>query len=258
MDNPTILVINDDGINAKGIRSLIEVAKEFGNVLVVAPDGPRSGMSHAITLNTPLRIKKIAEYDNVIEYLSNGTPVDCVKLAQKVILNRYPDIVLSGINHGSNAAISLLYSGTMAAALEAAFENIPSIGFSLLNYNSDADFETSKIVPRQIIKKVLSDGLDEHNCLNVNIPDVKIDDLKGFKITRQAKGYWKEELIPQKDPHDRIYYWLTGEFFNQDTAKDTDMWALENNYVSIQPVQFDLTSYKLLNKIAHWQDSLKF
>lgn len=257
IENPTILVVNDDGINAKGIRSLIEVAKEFGNILVVAPDGPRSGMSHAITLNTPLRIKKVAEYDNVIEYVSNGTPVDCVKLAQKVILNRYPDLVLSGINHGSNSAISLLYSGTMAAALEAAFENIPAIGFSLLNYNSEADFDTSKIVARQIIKKVITDGIDEHTCLNVNIPDVKISDLKGFKITTQAKGYWKEEIIQQKDPHGRHYYWLTGEFFNQDTAQNTDMWALENNYVSIQPVQFDLTSYSLLDRISHWEDSLK-
>ncbi len=256
MDKPTILVVNDDGINAKGIRSLIEVAQEFGEVLVVAPDGARSGMSHAITMSIPLRIKKVAQYANVTEYTTNGTPVDCVKLAQKVILKRYPDLVISGINHGSNSAISLLYSGTMAAALEAAFENIPAIGFSLLSYSADADFDASKIIARQIIKKVLLDGIAEHTCFNVNIPDINLDEIKGIKITRQAKGFWQEDLIPYKDPHGHTYYWLTGEFLNQDTGKDTDIWALENNYVSVQPVQFDLTAHSLIENLRHWEDSI--
>jgi 5'-nucleotidase len=243
MRRPTILVVNDDGISAKGIRSLIEVVKPFGDILVVAPEGPRSGMSHAITMHIPLRIKKVAEYENVTEYISNGTPVDCVKLAQKVILKRFPDLVVSGINHGANTAISLLYSGTMAAALEAAFESIPSIGFSLLSYDSDADFTAAKVIARQIIEQALSNKFPAGGCLNVNIPYVPLNEIKGTKITRQAKGYWKENLVPYHDPHGHEYYWLTGEFFNQDNGTDTDVWAVENNYVSIQPVQFDLTDH---------------
>lgn len=243
MNKPTILVVNDDGITAKGIRSLIEVAQEFGNVVVVAPDGPRSGMSHAITMNVPLRFKKVAEYDNVVEYITNGTPVDCVKLAQKVIMKKVPDLVVSGINHGANTAISIIYSGTMAAALEAAFEQIPSIGFSLLSYDADADFTASKVIARQIIKAALENTIPSHGCLNVNVPNIPLDMIKGIKITRQAKGYWKEDLIPHMDPHGQAYYWLTGEFLNQDEGTDTDVWAVENNYVSVHPVQFDLSDH---------------
>jgi 5'-nucleotidase len=244
MTQPTILVVNDDGIMAKGIRSLIEVAKEYGNVIVVAPDGARSGMSHAITMNVPLRIKKVAEYENVVEYVTNGTPVDCVKLAQKVILKRMPDLVLSGINHGANTAISLMYSGTMAAALEAAFEQTPAIGFSLLSYDQDADFSACKVIVKQVVEAVLSNVFPKHGCLNINIPDLPIEQIKGLKITRQAKGFWKEDLVPHIDPHGQEYYWLTGEFFNQDEGTDTDIWAVENNYVSVQPVHFDLTDHR--------------
>jgi len=243
MRRPKILVVNDDGISAKGIRSLIEVVKPFGDIIVVAPDGPRSGMSHAITMHIPLRIKKVAEYENVTEYVTNGTPVDCVKLAHKVILKGYPDLVVSGINHGANTAISLLYSGTMAAALEAAFENVPSIGFSLLSYDADADFTAAKEIAREIITRTLSQVIPSRGCLNVNIPNIPLTEIKGTKITRQAKGFWKEDLVPYQDPHGHEYYWLTGEFHNEDNGTDTDVWAVENNFVSIQPVQFDLTDH---------------
>ncbi len=248
MKTPTILIVNDDGISAKGIRSLIEVAKSYGNIVVVAPDGPRSGMSHAITMHTPLRIKKVTEYENVVEYITNGTPVDCVKLAHKVVLKQYPDLVLSGINHGANTAISLLYSGTMAAALEAAFEGVPSVGFSLLSFDANADFTTSKEVVKEILEAILKNKMPVKGCLNVNIPDVPVDKIKGLKITRQAKGYWKEDLVPHLDPQGHPYYWLTGEFHNQDSGTDTDVWAVENNYVSIQPVHFDLTDYSRCNQ----------
>jgi len=251
MGKPTILVVNDDGISAKGIRTLIEIAKPFGEIVVVAPDGARSGMSHAITMNVPLRIKKVAQYDNVVEYVTNGTPVDCVKLAQKVILKRKPDLVLSGINHGANTAISLMYSGTMAAALEAAFEAVPAIGFSLLSYDSDADFSASRVVVKQILESVLSQSFPLHGCLNINIPDVPFDKIEGIKITRQANGFWKEDLIPHLDPHGQEYFWLTGEFLNQDEGTDTDIWAVEHNFVSVQPVHFDLTDHSRKDKYQY-------
>lgn len=251
MGKPTILVVNDDGISAKGIRTLIEIAKPFGEIVVVAPDGARSGMSHAITMNTPLRIKKVAQYENVVEYVTNGTPVDCVKLAQKVILKRKPDLVLSGINHGANTAISLMYSGTMAAALEAAFEAVPAIGFSLLSYDSDADFSASRVVVKQILESVLSQSFPLYGCLNINIPDIPFDQIEGIKITRQANGFWKEDLIPHLDPHGQEYFWLTGEFFNQDEGTDTDIWAVEHNFVSVQPVHFDLTDHSRKDKYQH-------
>lgn len=251
---PLILVVNDDGYEAKGLKNLIEVAEKFGEVLVVAPDGPRSGMSHAITMHIPLRIKKISEQQGLSIYTTNGTPVDCVKLAQKVILKgEYPDLVLSGINHGSNSAISILYSGTMAAALEAAFENVPSIGFSIQSYDPDADFEFAKVITEVLIKKVITEGLPERTCLNVNIPDIKTEDCKGIKITRQAKGYWKEELMPYMDPYGKEYYWLTGSFLNLDEGEDTDEWALSHNYVSVHPVQFDLTAHNHLDFFNKWE-----
>lgn len=255
---PLILVVNDDGYEAKGLKNLIEVAELFGDVLVVAPDGPRSGMSHAITMHIPLRIKKISERLGLSIYTTNGTPVDCVKLAQKVILKgEYPDLVLSGINHGSNSAISILYSGTMAAALEAAFENVPSIGFSTQSYDPNADFELSKEICTILIKKVIEEGLPERTCLNVNIPDIKPEDCKGIKITRQAKGYWKEELVPYMDPYGKEYYWLTGSFLNLDEGEDTDEWALKNNFVSVHPVQFDLTAHSHLNLFKKWESIQK-
>jgi 5'-nucleotidase len=253
MKNPTILITNDDGVFAPGIRKLIEIARKIGKVIVVAPDSPMSGMSHAITVKSPLRLKKIAEENNYAEYSCNGTPVDAMKLGEKIVVNEKPDIVLSGINHGSNASVNIVYSGTMAAAMEANIDGIPAIGFSLLDYSHEADFSGVEDVVRTIILHVLDNGLPEGVCLNVNIPAVKKEEIKGIKVCRQSKGRWEEEFDARKDPHNRDYYWLTGYFKNGDTDKDTDSWALANNYVSVVPVHFDLTAHKAIASIKKWK-----
>jgi len=244
MDNPLILVTNDDGIGANGIRALVEVAQEFGELVVVAPDSPQSGMGHAITMKSPLRLREVSIFENVKAWKCSGTPVDCVKIAVDVVLDRKPDLCISGINHGSNASINVIYSGTMSAAMEAAIEGVNSIGFSLLNFSPEANMETSKIVARKIIKQTLQNKLPQQQLLNVNIPNVEIDKLQGFKICRQAKGHWTEEFIKRTDPFGRDYYWLTGQFDCEDKGQDTDIWALNHNFVSIVPVQHDLTEYQ--------------
>jgi len=253
MKNPTILITNDDGVFAPGIRKLIEIARKIGKVIVVAPDSPMSGMSHAITVKSPLRLVKIAEEKNYVEYSCNGTPVDAMKLGEKIVVNEKPDIVLSGINHGSNASVNIVYSGTMAAAMEANIDGIPAIGFSLLDYSYEADFSSVEDVVRTIILNVLENGLPEGVCLNVNIPAVKKEEIKGIKVCRQSKGRWEEEFDARIDPHNRDYYWLTGYFKNGDTDKDTDSWALANNYVSVVPVHFDLTAHKAIASIKKWK-----
>ncbi len=251
---PLILVTNDDGITAPGIATLVEVMKTLGDVVVVAPDKPQSGMGHAITINSTLRINKVAIYGVKEEYSCSGTPVDCVKIAINKILKTKPDLVVSGINHGSNMSINVIYSGTMSAAVEGAIESIPSIGFSLLNESIDADFSASKKIVKKIAKQVLEKGLPKGVCLNVNIPKVKYSDIKGIKVCRQAKANWIEELDERKDPSGKSYFWLTGRFENYDKGKkDTDVWALENQYVSIVPTQFDLTAHDSIKYIAKWK-----
>ncbi len=245
-----ILVSNDDGVFAKGLQSLIDVVKPFGQVVVVAPEKGESGMSHAISINVPLRVKKIKEEKDLTIYSTTGTPVDCVKLAINQLLDREPDIIVSGINHGSNASISVIYSGTMGAAIEACLNNIPSIGFSLLNHNSDADFEMSKVYVEKIFKNVIENGLPKGTCLNVNLPDIPLNQVKGVKVCRMTKGVWKEEYDKRTDPHEKDYYWLTGNFNNfEPDEKDTDEWALNNNYVAIVPIHTDLTNYKVLEQL---------
>ena len=242
-----ILVTNDDGHEAKGLWALVKAARKFGEVVVITPDGPRSGMSHAITMHQPLRIKQYVNEENYPYYRTNGTPVDCVKLGQKIVLrDRKIDLVLSGVNHGSNSSVSLIYSGTMAAAIEASFENIPAIGFSLLDYSSEADFEASMIVCEQIIEKALQHPFPPNIALNVNIPKGKIEDIKGIKITRQTRGYWHEDLIEHIDTFGKPYYWLTGHLENTDTEKGSCEEALRENFVSVQPVQHDLTAYQYM------------
>jgi 5'-nucleotidase len=253
MKKPLILITNDDGIFAPGLRKLIDIARKIGKVVVVAPDSPMSGMSHAITVKTPLRLRKIAEEKDFVEYSCNGTPVDAVKLGEKVVLNEKPDIVLSGINHGSNASVNIVYSGTMAAVLEANIDGLPAIGFSLLDYSHSADFSAVDVYITKIIKSVLKNGLPEGTCLNVNIPAVKKEEIKGIKICKQAKGRWEEEFDERVDPHNRDYFWLTGVFKNGDAAKDTDSWALANNYVSIVPVHTDLTAHKAISELKKWK-----
>lgn len=251
---PLILVTNDDGITAPGISALVEVVKTIGDVVVVAPDKPQSGMGHAITINATLRINKVNIYGAKEEYSCTGTPVDCVKIAINKILKRKPDLVVSGINHGSNMSINVIYSGTMSAAVEGAIESVPSIGFSLLNDSIDADFSASKKIVKTIVNQVLKNGLPKGVCLNVNIPKVKFDLLKGIKVCRQAKANWIEELDERKDPSGKTYFWLTGRFDNYDKGKkDTDVWALENQYVSIVPTQFDMTAHDSIKVLEKWK-----
>lgn len=250
---PTILVTNDDGINAPGIRALIDVMTTLGNVIVVAPDSPQSAMGHAITINSTLYLHKVSsENAEVMEYACSGTPVDCVKLAVNEILKKKPDLCVSGINHGSNSSINVIYSGTMSAAVEAGIEGIPAIGFSLLDYTWEADFEAVKPFVKKIAQKVLTEKMPEGTILNVNFPKLSEKEIKGIKICRQAKAIWMEKFDKRQTPYGKDYYWLTGEFVNQDKGEDTDEWALQNGYVSIVPVQFDLTAYHAIQSLNSW------
>jgi 5'-nucleotidase len=251
---PVILITNDDGVTAPGIQHLIESVKDLGHVIVVAPDKPQSGMGHAITIGSPLRLHKVHLPADVDAYSCTGTPVDCVKLAVDKVLHRKPDICLSGINHGANHSINVIYSGTMSAAVEAAIESIPSIGFSLLDYSIEADFSGARKYARIITEKLLKKTLGKHTVLNVNFPALPVDAIKGIKICRQAYAKYVEDFLQRSDPSGRHYYWLTGEFVNFDKGKDTDVWALANSYVSVVPVQFDLTNYTLKSKLEKsWQ-----
>ena len=251
MKKPLILIVNDDGINAPGIRKLISIMNDFGEVVVVAPDGPQSGKGHAITIESTIRCDKVIIDDGPqTEYSCSGTPVDCVKLAVNKLITRKPDLCVSGINHGSNSSINVIYSGTMSAAVEGALEGIPSIGFSLLDYSHEADFSEGEKYIREITQSVLDNNLPEGVCLNVNIPK-SVDDkkIKGVKVCRQAKANWVEEFDEREDPKGRKYYWLTGKFVNYDKGDDTDERALENHYISVVPVQYDVTAYHAISKL---------
>ena len=253
MSKPLILVTNDDGITAPGIRALISVMSEIGTVIVVAPDKPQSAMGHAITLNSTLFINKVSKENAAItEYSCSGTPVDCVKLAVNEILHRKPDLCVSGINHGSNSSINVIYSGTMSAAVEAGIEGIPAIGFSLLDYDWNADFDAIKPSIKKITLEVLEKGMPSNVVFNVNFPKLKEDEIKGIKICRQAKAIWMEKFDKRITPQGKDYYWLTGEFVNQDKGEDTDEWALENGYISLVPVQFDLTAHHTIQQLNTW------
>jgi 5'-nucleotidase len=250
---PLILITNDDGITAPGLRSLIKVMNKIGEVIVVAPDSPQSAMGHAITINNTLFCKKEKIDDGPqIEYSTSGTPADCVKLAVNEILERKPDICVSGINHGSNASINVIYSGTMSAAIEAGIEGIPAVGFSLLDYNWNADFSQIDNYIKSIVENVLQNGLRKGVVLNVNFPKISNDKIKGVKICRQAKSYWNEKFDKRVSPLGKNYYWLTGNFVNLDEGQDTDHWALENDYISVVPIQFDLTAHSYLNNLKSW------
>ncbi len=253
MSKPLILVTNDDGVTAPGIKMLVEIAQELGDVVVVAPDSPQSGMGHAITLNTPLRIHRTRAFPDIEAYECSGTPVDCVKLAKNIVTkDRKVDLCVSGINHGSNAAINIIYSGTLSAAMEASLEGIPSIGFSLLDYRYNADFSAARGHIKSIMVHVLKNGLVNGSLLNVNIPKLPSDQIKGIKLCRQANARWQESYAEAEDPRGQKYYWLTGSFVNNDPNKDTDVAALEAGYISVVPSHHDLTDYDALA-----DDSLK-
>ncbi|MBL56562.1 MAG: 5'/3'-nucleotidase SurE [Flavobacteriales bacterium] len=254
-EKPLILVINDDGITAPGIQALISYVKDLGELIVVAPDKAQSGMGHAITINSTLRLTKYENNFGVTAYSCSGTPVDCVKFGTKVVAaGRTVDLVISGINHGTNSSINVIYSGTMSAAVEGAVEQIPSIGFSLDNHALDADFSACRNVVRSIITEALNKLGADGYALNVNIPNVPEEELKGIKVCRQAKAYWNETFEERKDPYGGSYYWLAGEFIYKDEGEDTDIWALKNNYVSVVPTKFDLTEYDAIHELKQWDE----
>ena len=240
-----ILVTNDDGITAPGILFLSKIAKQFGQVCVVAPDKPQSGMGHAITINSTLRMHKTKHHQVDFEFACSGTPVDCVKIAINKILPRKPDLILSGINHGSNLSINVIYSGTMSAAIEGSMEGIDSIGFSLCDYAFEADFSPGESFIKKIIKEMLGRKKEETVCLNVNIPKLKKNKIKGLKVCRAAKGNWVEEFDERKDPYGTPYYWLTGNLVNfEKNNPETDLHLIEEGYVTLVPIGFDMTKHK--------------
>ena len=251
VDKPLILVTNDDGITSKGIKSLQSVMQEFGEVIVIAPNSAMSGMGHAITINSPLRLQKENIFEGAESYSCSGTPVDCVKLGIYEILHRKPDLIVSGINHGANTATNVLYSGTMSAAVEGAMEGIPSIGFSLCDFDADADFSNAMKIVRQVTQQVLKNEMPKGVCLNVNIP--KGNDVKGLKICRQAHAFWEDRFDKRLDQFNKPYYWLTGDFVEQDTTEDTDLYWIERKYASVVPTQFDMTAYKSIEILENWE-----
>lgn len=250
---PQILITNDDGIGAKGIASLIEAAQPFGDLLVVAPDKPQSGMGHAITIHDPIRLFKNSIYPGIEAYACSGTPVDCVKLGIYEILGTKPDLILSGVNHGENSSTNVLYSGTMSAAIEGAMEGIPSFGFSLADFAADADFTAAQHYITKLLNLFFEKGFERNICLNVNIPKLPLADIKGLKFCKQAHAFWADRFEKRQDQFGRDYFWLTGEFADLDQRPDTDLHALKEGYVSVVPTQFDLTAYAHLNHFKSWE-----
>lgn len=253
---PLILVTNDDGIFAPGITALAAEMKAFGEVLVVAPDKPQSAMGHAITIHNFLRLREVEFMEGVRAFSCTGTPVDCVKLAVYHIIKGRPALLVSGINHGSNLSINVLYSGTMSAAVEGALEGIPSIGFSLMEHSLEASFEHTRPVVRSVTANVLGNGLGQGSCLNVNIPAAKNGPLKGIRVCRQALGSWEDAVETRRDPSGREYHWLRGEFTAHDRGEDTDVWATSNGYASLVPIQFDMTAHHEVGVINSWNNAL--
>ncbi len=251
-NRPLIMVTNDDGVNAPGIRTLIKLMRKLGDVLVVAPDRPRSAQGHAITISSPLRVRKLAEEDGYKEYGCNGTPVDCVKLGRQVVIRRNPDLLVSGINHGSNASINVIYSGTMAAVFEAAIDEIPAIGFSISDYSHQGDNSHTEEYIDSIVRNVLEKGLPKGVCLNVNFPAKGTKKLRGIKVCRQSMGSWVEEFDERVDPRGRDYFWITGVFSNPDHIKGTDTWAIEHNYAAVVPMKFDFTDYEAMKVVEDY------
>ena len=250
MAKPLILVSNDDGITSRGIRHLVNAVKELGEVVVVAPDSPQSGMGHAITVGDTLRLTKNDIFDNIEAYECSGTPADCVKLAKHYVLkNRSIDLIVSGMNHGSNSSISVLYSGTMSAAIEGAIEGVPSIGFSLCDYDPSAEMSHTGDYIKQIVSQALKNGIPKGIALNVNFPVLQKEKIKGIKVCHQANAYWEEDFDERKDPYGRTYFWMVGNFVNHDKGEDNDEWALANNYISIVPCQFDMTGHHAISQL---------
>lgn len=254
---PRILVTNDDGISSHGIKALIEVAAQYGEVTVIAPDKPMSGVGHSITMRNPITVEQVFQYNGIPSWKCSGTPVDCVKFALSRIMRGKPDLIVSGINHGSNASINALYSGTVAAALEGCIEGISSLAFSLTAWEENADLTVSKKVAAHIIKKTLETELPRGVMLNVNVPEVNGNQFKGIRLCKQAKVYWHEKFIDDVDTNGNKVFWLTGDFFHDDDQEDTDQWALENNFASVVPIQIDLTAHKMIPLLKNFEHDEK-
>jgi 5'-nucleotidase len=249
---PLILVTNDDGFTAPGIRALVEVVGEMAELLIIAPDQPQSGMGHAITVNSPLRMTETEYFGRHKAFYCSGTPVDCIKLGMYHLGDRKPDLIVSGVNHGSNVSTNVLYSGTMSAAVEGALEGLPSIGFSLCDHDWSADFEPSKVYIKKIVTKALEDGMESGICLNVNIPKLPAEDIKGVRICRQARAYWDDTFDERIDPLNKKYYWLTGSFHNHDNGSEADMVNLDAGFVTVVPIQYDMTAHHAIVKLNEW------
>ena len=248
---PLILITNDDGVVAKGLRTLAEVAREMGDVVVMAPAANASGKSHSLTTERPLRVHEVERSEGLSVYSCDGTPVDCVKLAVEYFCPRQPRLVLSGINHGSNSSINVLYSGTMGAVIEATALGIDAIGFSLLHHSPNADFAGSVPYVRRIIGRVLEKGLPPEVSLNVNIPRLAADEIKGIRICHEARARWHDSFEQRTDPQGRPYWWLTGKFVCDNPPETSDEWALEHGYVSVVPVCPDFTRYDAIDKLTY-------
>lgn len=248
---PLILITNDDGINARGIKSLAEYLMPLGDVVVVAPDGARSGQSAAITVKEPLRMAMVENREGYKAYKTTGTPVDCIKLALNVLFADRPDLIVSGINHGSNSGVSVIYSGTMGAVFEGIVQGVPSIGFSLCSFDSDADFSICRNVVQELCSRAIEKGMPDNMGLNVNIPAVEC--LEGVKVCRAARGRWTAEYDSRIDPMGRPYYWLTGYFDNAEPdATDTDEYVMSHNYASVVPVTPDRSLSEIDPRIVEW------
>ena len=251
INKPLILISNDDGFQAKGINCLVNMVKDFGDVIVCAPDSARSGFACAFSATTPLRIKMQWQEDNVQVWSCNGTPVDCVKMALARICPRRPDIIIGGINHGDNASVNTHYSGTMGVAVEGCMKYIPSVAFSLCDYREDADFSPLTDIVRSITQRVISEGLPKGVCLNVNFP--LASEFKGVRICRMAWGTWGKETVACPHARGYDYYWMVGEYTNDEPEADaTDNWALTNGYVAITPTRIDVTSYEMIEQMKNW------
>ncbi len=247
MGRPLLLVTNDDGYKAPGVNLLAKLAQKYGDVVLLAPDAPQSAQSSALTVEVPLRVTLVEKKQGYACYKTNGKPTDCVKLAINKILPRRPDFVLSGINHGSNASVNVLYSGTMGAAIEGAIMGIPSVGFSITSHSWGVDFSEVESYIEGSIKQLIAKGMPKGNCWNINFPEGKI---KGMKVCRQSDGLWQKEYVKNTDPNGKEYYWLTGEYKNREPqATDTDIWALDNGYASLVPIRYDMTNSEYLQEL---------
>lgn len=252
-ERPLILVSNDDGVDAPGLAALTAVMAELGDVYVVAPLTEQSAVGHAITIRDPVRARPVARgMEGAADaYGVQGTPADSVKLAVNQLLPRRPDLVVSGINRGPNTAVNVIYSGTVSAATEAAILGIDAVAISLCDW-SGGDYGPSQHVARAVCAEVIRRGLPPGILLNVNVPPVPLDEMKGFLITRQARSRWEESFHQRVDPNDQPYYWLTGTFVNLDEGENTDVSAVDDGYVSVTPIQYDLTAHEYLSELSNW------